>query len=52
MVSDDGNCTECQDGFYLDEMGTCHFLIANCTATDIFGNCTACDDGMFVNQMR
>lgn len=35
----------------MDEIGTCHFLIANCTATDNFGNCTACDAGMFVNQM-
>ncbi len=41
-LNDQGNCTQCDQGFWLDSQGDCNILAANCTRTNDLGNCTEC----------
>lgn len=39
----EGNCTECNSGYYITDMAECKALPGNCSAADTAGVCQKCN---------
>lgn len=45
-----GICTECYQGYYLDQYAFCQLANQNCKTSNNVGGCTSCYDGYYVNN--